>query len=318
MSKQTIKILLRTAVSVSLLAWLACTIDWYQLAASLRIVRLEWIMGALGWIIISIVISTYKWQGVLTAQGLDLSWRELWKAYWVGQFFNNFLPSSIGGDAMRIIWVKDLSGDAAGAAASVIVERILATVGLAVTGLLGGLLVWHSDYRVMAVFMVLILFCGVLMLVITRGRLPAWMEKRPGRILDFFKALQAHGSRIDGRWSSILGVTLLSVAFQVAVVGVNCCIFQALNIRTVGILDVLYIIPLASVAAMLPLGINGYGLREGAYVALLALYSVPRGTAFAASLLFAFLVSLCSLYGAWIWLTQRSKEVISDVGYHGR
>ncbi len=313
MSKQTIKILLRTAVSVSLLAWLACTIDWSQLAASLRIVRLEWIMGAIAWIIISIVISTYKWQGILKAQGLDLPWCELWRAYWIGQFFNNFLPSSIGGDAMRIVRVRELSGDTPGAAASVIIERILATVGLAVTGLIGGLLVLHPDYRVMSIFAALILFCVVLMLVITRGRLPAWMEKRPGRLLDFCEGLQAHGSRLNGQWHTIIGVTVLSVAFQVAVVGVNCCIFQALNIRTVGAWEALYIVPLASVAAMLPFGINGYGLREGAYVALLALYAVPRGTAFAASLIFAFLVSLCSLYGAWIWLTQRSKEVISDV-----
>jgi uncharacterized membrane protein YbhN (UPF0104 family) len=76
------------------------------------------------------VISVTKWQLLLYAKKINLSWIELWHAYWAGLFFNNFLPSSIGGDALRIIWVGKSRGDSSGAAASVIVERILATAGI--------------------------------------------------------------------------------------------------------------------------------------------------------------------------------------------
>jgi len=313
MTKKTINILFRSSVSITLLVWLAFSIDWTQLADSLRMVEAAWIMAAIGWIVISIVISTWKWREVLKAQGLELPWRQLWNTYWEGQFFNNFLPSSIGGDAMRIIRVGQLCGDTAGATASVVVERILATIGLAITGILGGLMVPQPDYRIISIFIALVFVSTLLMVIITRGNLPAWMEKRSGRLVSFLKGMQVHGNRIQGQGARLIGITLLSVAFQLGVVVVNYCIFQALEIQSVGMLQALYIIPLASVAAMLPIGINGYGLREGAYVALLGMYSVDRGTAFAVSLLFAFLVSLCSLYGAWVWLTYRSKEVMSNV-----
>jgi len=313
MSKKTINILLRTTVSIFLLTWLALTIDWTQMAASLQMVKGIWIIAAIAWIVLSIVISTWKWRVVLNAQGLELPWRDLWNAYWEGQFFNNFLPSSIGGDAMRIIRVGQLCGDTAGATASVVIERILATMGLAITGILGGFMVKQPDYRIVSIFAALMVFGIFLMVIITRGRLPVWIEKRSGRFLTFLKRMQVHGNRFKGKERQIIIITLLSVVFQIAVVGVNYCIFQALHITSVGILDAFYIIPLASVAAMLPIGINGYGLREGAYVALLGMYSVNRGTAFVASLLFAFLVSLCSLYGAWVWLTHHAKEVMPNV-----
>lgn len=312
MSKKTFNILLRSTVSIALLFWLAFTIDWPQLVSSLRMVRGIWIIAAIICIVLSIAISTWKWQEVLKAQGMELSWQELWNAYWEGQFFNNFLPSSIGGDAMRIVRVGNLSGDTAGATASVIIERILATIGLSVTGIMGGLMVRHPDYRIISIFAALIVLCTLLMMIISRGRLPAWIEKNSGRISNFLKGMQVHGNRIQGKGCQMIKVSLLSVFFQVAVVGVNYCIFQALHIESVGILDALYIVPLASVAAMLPVGINGYGLREGAYVALLGMYSINRGVAFVASLLFAFLVSLCSLYGAWVWLTHNSKEVMTN------
>jgi len=94
---------------------------------------------------------------------------------------------------------------------------------------------------------------------------------------------------------------------------VNFGCFQALHITALTGWDLLYVIPAISVAAMLPLGINGYGLREGAYVLLLGIYQVPASTAFIASLLFAFLVSLCSLYGGYTWFIHRSKGEIADV-----
>jgi len=313
MTRKNSHTLLRSSISIILLAWLASSIDWRQLVASLRVVEMTWIMAAIGWIVVSIAVSTWKWREVLKAQGLELPWHQLWNAYWEGQFFNNFLPSSIGGDAMRIIRIGQLCGDAAGVTASVVVERILATIGLSITGLIGCLLISQPDYRIIMIFAALVLVGLLLMAIIIRGSWPAWMEKRTGRLVTFIQGMQVHGNRFQGQGARLIGITLLSVAFQVGVAAVNYCIFQGLHIQSVGILDTLYIVPLASVVAMLPFGINGYGLREGAYVALLGMYSVDKGTAFIASLLFAFLVSLCSLYGAWVWLTYRSKEVVSNV-----
>lgn len=261
------------------------------------------------WIVLSMIISVCKWQAILGAQGLFPGWTELWKAYWAGLFFNNFLPSSIGGDALRIYWVAKKTDDTAGSLTSVVVERILAATGLAITGLLGGLIV-SSGYRpLMAVFLLLLTVSLGLLGIIMAGKLPVWIEHRSGRAVSFLKEMARHGARMQGNIKTIAAVIFLSVLFQSAVVGVNHAIFHALHLSSLGWPTALYVIPATSAAAMIPVGINGYGVREGAYMSLLAGYGIAKGTAFAASLLFAFLVSACSLYGGLVWLMQRGEGV---------
>ena len=314
MGKQSLwNILGRGIVSVALMGWLAYSIDWPQLLQVLTSVKLTWITLAVVWIIISMLLSVAKWQAVLKAQGINLKWKELWQAYWTGLFLNNFLPSSIGGDAWRIYWVREATGDTPGAVASVVVERILATGGLALTGLMASFFVVQPDRKAVMLFLLLVLVSLGLLSLILWGHLPAWTNKRTGRLLNFLRGIESHGRCLQGQWYRIIYVGVLSVAFQVSVVGVNLSIFQALQISNLLWWDAFYIIPVTSVAAMLPVGINGYGLREGAYVFLLASYGVVKGTAFASSLLFAFLVSLCSLYGGWVWLNQRTRGEIADV-----
>ena len=148
--------LLRLLISLSLLLWLGFTIRWPELEQALLQVEVIWLLAAAGLVILSMLISVRKWQVLLQAQGMSVPWVELWKAYWVGLFFNNFLPSSIGGDAVRILWVGKRGQDVPGAAASVIMERIIATAGLALTGFLGAGLLASPDRHALILFGILL------------------------------------------------------------------------------------------------------------------------------------------------------------------
>ena len=302
------KVLLRASVSIALLLWLVLTIDWKGTVRILVQAQPEWIMMAIFWIILSMVVSVSKWQLLLNVQKIYLKWSELWRAYWAGLFLNNFLPSSIGGDAFRIVWVSKSSHDSAGAAASVIVERILAATGIALVGIVGGFFAGRLNGQAMTLLIGLMLLSLVLLVVILRGRLPDTLFRKKGPIYEFFKGMDIHGSRMQANPAVLLLVLLLSVVFQLTVVAVNYSIFKALGISGLGWWDILFIIPITSAAAMLPVGINGYGVREGAYVALLASYHVSREAAFTSSILFAFLVSLCSLYGGWAFMIYRGEK----------
>lgn len=304
MKKKRLNIMVRSIVSLGLLGWLGLLIDWQELFGVLTRIKLEWVLLAIGWVIISMLISVAKWKMILQAQAIKLSWTELWRAYWAGLFFNNFLPSSIGGDALRIVWVGRLTGDVPGSTASVFVERVLATVGLSITGLAASLWAAQPDQRVLFLFLFLIAFSLALLGLLLWSGMPQRFAQSQGRVAAFLRGIEIHGTRLKGQGRAILLVILLSVLFQGSVVGVNYAIFKALQLASISWWEALYIIPVTSIAAMLPIGINGYGVREGAYVALLASYHVPAATAFAASILFAFIVSLCSLYGAWTWLAH--------------
>ncbi|MDD3898846.1 MAG: lysylphosphatidylglycerol synthase transmembrane domain-containing protein, partial [Syntrophomonadaceae bacterium] len=133
------KTLFKAIVSLGLLIWLGYSIQWQELGQILLDIKLYWLTVALGWIIVSMIISTYKWQMVLKAQGFNLDWVELWKAYWAGIFMNNFLPSSIGGDALRIYRVNEMTGNVSAATASVLMERVLAISGIALVGMAGAI-----------------------------------------------------------------------------------------------------------------------------------------------------------------------------------
>jgi uncharacterized protein (TIRG00374 family) len=308
------KFTVRFIVSAGLLIWLALSIDWPELGRVVTGANIIWLGFAILAIIISMVVSVAKWRLVLVSQNISLTWRELWHAYWAGLFFNNFLPSSIGGDALRIIWVSKAAQDAPGAAASVAAERILATTGLSITGIIGAFFIVKPDMRVIAFLLVLLAVSLVLLGLILVGRLPAKMQYRTGPIICFLRGLTEHGNRLRDNKGRIMLVLVLSVIFQITVVGVNFFLFKALGVSAIGWWEALYIIPVISAAAMLPVGINGYGVRESSYVLLLSSWGVARDTAFAASLLFAFLVSLCSLYGGLIWLRHRNEGEIEYAG----
>lgn len=312
MSKKSILLLIKLAVSVSLLGWLIYSLDWLALRDVFETAAPGWLILAVVFIVISMVVSVEKWSLVLQAQGIQLPWFQLWKAYWIGIFFNNFLPSSIGGDGIRIFLIGRNISNVAGAASSVIIERLLATLGLAMTGLLAGLII-GSNAQVGWIFVLLILVSIGLLFFLMWGSIPAWAKKSDGRVSDFIRSFLSHGQALRGQGKMIIKVGCLSVLFQLTVVAVNYAIFRSLHVDSLGWWALVYIIPAISAIAMLPIGINGYGLREGAYVLLLASYGVAGSAALGASLLFAVLVSVCSLYGGMLWLGNRGRSVNKEV-----
>lgn len=205
---------------------------------------------------------------------------------------------------MRILWVGKATQDVAGATTSVVIERVLATVGLSLVGLFGCLVVPNSRPEIIALFFALILISVLLLVLIMAGRLPGFILKRSNRVTQFLSRLIEHGQKVRKHPKAILQALFWSAVFQVCVVGTNVALLRSLHLETVDWWISLYVIPATSVAAMLPLGINGYGVREGAYVMLFRPYGVPEAAAFTTSVLFAFLVSICSLWGGWVWLKK--------------
>ncbi|KAF1083965.1 hypothetical protein SPSYN_02877 [Sporotomaculum syntrophicum] len=302
---------LKFLISVLLLGLLIYQLDGQALRGVFLTANPGWLLLAAALIVLSMVVSVEKWSQILKAESIYLPWYQLWKAYWIGLFFNNFLPSSIGGDGIRIFLVGRNISNLACAASSVIIERIMATLGLALTGLLTGLVV-KPNWQVSWLFVGLTLVATGLLVFLMWGSLPASVVQRNGRLSNFLRTFLAHGRSVRGHGQRLLLAGCLSVLFQLTVVAVNYAIFRGLQVNSLGWLELVYIIPAISAIAMVPIGINGYGVREGAYVILLASYGVAGSAALGASLLFAVLVSLCSLYGGLLWLVNRERNVLRE------
>ena len=139
---QTIAMPLRIIVSVSLLVWLVMMADPARVWAAWRAADLRLIGMALLIQLGGVALSAYKWRLLLAGRGQHQPYAWVLAAYLVGQFANNFLPTTVGGDALRVAQLGRRIGSYAEAAASVFLERLTGFVALSAIAI-GGLL-WSS------------------------------------------------------------------------------------------------------------------------------------------------------------------------------
>jgi glycosyltransferase 2 family protein len=302
-----IGILIRAIVSITLIAVLVRMIDWADLKDALVNFKLEWLAVASIFVIAAVIVSAIKWKMVFGAQNKDVPLKKLWDIYWVGLFYNNFLPSSIGGDGVRIFLASKIINDGPAAATSVVVERILATVAIGVVGIVGCAFTKNLNIPILYLFIGIVALCVGMLSILFMKSTPKFLSKGDNRVKRFVNGMMEHGAKIRANRKYVFKALVWSVAFQLSIVIINCALFAGMGIGSVSFIDAMYLVPAASVASMIPLGINGYGLREGAYVALLASYGVGAEKAFTVSIIFAFLVSISSIYGAFLYFFRKES-----------
>ena len=94
----------------------------------------KWIIAAGALHIIGLLISAYRWQLLLKAVDVEAPLWPLLRSYLIGGFFNNFLPTRVGGDVYRMIDSKKYSGTLLRPFAVIIVERLTGIYGLILIG----------------------------------------------------------------------------------------------------------------------------------------------------------------------------------------
>ena len=226
---------------------------------------------AIALIVLALLVSAIKWRILLRAQVATISLPYLFNTYLVGLFFNNFLPSNVGGDVARIADIAKRTGKAPEATASVIGERLISGLALALTALIGLLLsppsigpvrtdCWRTD--------------PVLCIRDGTFRVPESEEDyqygdSPAAWSQMVRTDQPGSQGLSPWLYAILprscGPVFWSFAFHITLVLVNYAIFIALNINLPLISFVLYV-PIIAAIQLVPVSVNGFGVREVAYV----------------------------------------------------
>jgi hypothetical protein len=264
-----------------------------------------WLGAGLVMVVVALLISAWKWQVLLAAQGLDVPFRTLFGSYLVGIFFNNFLPSNIGGDVARVHDVARYTGKGSAAAASVIGERLLAGLALALTAAVALLFSFRSSAPVAGTVLAVLALFGLLVAGIAsarfRGalgaRFPRWQNSVMARIAGQI------GAAFADRQAFVV-VMILSLLFHASVVLLGWITFVAIGAPVPLAACFLYI-PVISAIQLIPVSLNGFGVREGAYVFFFGSAGLAASQAVAASLLFAILVGAVSLIGGVLFALRR-------------
>lgn len=308
---------LKVLVTVAGLVLVLRGLDYRALLAALRTVKPAWMAAGAALIALSLIVRAYRWHVVLRGVGSQIRFGRLVELYFVGSFFNAFLPSGLGGDVIRAAEAAQ-DVDPSIAVSTVLVDRLtglLALFGMALIVLpfrpedFPRELTWTiGAICVIGLAGGFVLLEGRLLRSVT-ARLPGRLRALGGGFLDRL-ALAIHNCG----WRAVLLALLISVVFNLMQVGWWATTGRALGLN-VPFGYYLLVVPVMSLALLVP-SIGGLGVRENFAPALFAGAGLVAVQAVALTLLVFGLERVASLLGAPVYLnaTARAGRERSLVG----
>lgn len=301
-----LSLLLRIVISggmIAVLLWRAPDVDLDRLVPQPTPGRLAWLAVAAVLTLVGMVLATLRWKQVLTALGLSAGMGRLFSHTMAGQFVSNVLPTTIGGDVLRVSRLSRDTGESPGTFASVVLERITGWLVLPVITLVG--LAVNPGLRQLGTATLVALALAVITLALLAGTLLAVSSARFGSrfaVRDgwrrFAGAIHLGLTRMRAHPRSALGVVGAGFAYQFVLVLSAVAAARALGLQPAGLTALLAFFPAVLIVQVLPIGISGLGIREGAFVLFLGPLGVATEQAIALGLLLYLLNLAVSLLGA--------------------
>jgi hypothetical protein len=295
---------LRVALSLLLLGLLIHGLDAGDAARRLAGASPPWAGLVLLLMTLEGVYGAYKWWVLLRPHHPSLRLWLVVRVSFIGNFTGQFLPGSVGMELMRIYGLSRTTSDPATSFTSVLVDRIAGLAGLSLVVLGGALLdpappLPHAAMLALAALAALALGVGVG--ASRRCRALAERLLRPAPLRPAQRWLRALGDRLDdyaGRPALLARVLALAVGYTLLRVAVVMAGAEAIGI-TAPPQAWLVVVPLVIFATQIPVSLGGLGVREAAFVALLASWGVPGEESLALSLLLGAAGLAAELPGAW-------------------
>ena len=314
-----LRTILKVVISLGLLGYLIYLADPIKILAVLNQVWYEngiiYLSVGACLFLISLIVLSFRWQILVTGYGLKIPTRVLFKYYLIGLFFNNFLPTGIGGDVLRIYNLIQSSGNRTVSFASVITERILGISSTLILALISILLL-HEEFKnnlILYIVAGLIVLVGLFFIMTFNKKVSVFIGFFTKRITLF-----RLGERIEKFLDAIrfysdtkivyVKILMVSLFGQILIIVKVYCLALALGIQ-VNPIVIFLVVPITIMLSMLP-SINGIGFRDGGYVILLAKVGVSKAAALSLSFLALFIPVLISISGGVLFLLQ--KKVIRE------
>jgi glycosyltransferase 2 family protein len=303
---------LRMGCTVVLFFFLVRSISWSAFLHQLHHMDVGGLLIGLIIGLFGVITSSYQWQSLLDAEHIHIDLRRLINLYLVGIAFNHFLPSGMGGDVVKAYYVGRDGQNTAGSASAVIMSRVTGFIGMMLVSSIA-LLLWPGSFSrklIIAFILSCIAMCIALVIVylcvsILPGRLSKrWVDKK------LFATIINVGQTVhkSARQPHSIGAAIMfGVLFHVGAALNYYEYAQVLHV-TVPFTFYLVAIPFVSLIAFLPISINGFGLRESAFVYIFSTVHVAVATSLLLALLMDVQVLLCGIIGGAIYLLMDGRK----------
>ena len=308
---------LKLGVSVALLWVLFARVDFARLWSIARGASVPWLAGALVLYLGMILTSAWRWGLLLRAQHVHLGFGRLASSLLVATFFNNFLPSNIGGDVIRIADTAPAAGSKTLATTVVLIDRGLGLLGLVLVAAIGASsgprlieagpgigagMLWAGFFGATLVATPALLIPEALPRLLQPLRFlhPEWVDERLARLGGALARFRETPPALAGGFAGALVV-------QVVLVGFYLAIARSMDIP-IGFAELAVVVPISFIVQMLPVSMNGLGIREATFGFYFTRLGLPLESALLVSFTGAALVMLFSLSGGVIYLVRKASR----------
>jgi hypothetical protein len=262
-----------------------------------------------------ILVSAWRWGLLLRAQHIPHPFGRLTSSFLVATFFNNFLPSNIGGDVVRIADTAPAAGSKTLATTVVLVDRGLGLLGLVLVAALGAsagtaastlgpigpavLWVGFGIAALLATSALLMPNGFVRVLQPLRVLHPEWVGERLDRLTTALGRFKEAPGSLALCFAGAVGVQAILVAFYLA-------ISHSLDVP-IGFSQLAVLVPVSFLVQMAPVSMNGFGVREATFGLYFTRLGLPLESALLVSFIGAGLVLLFSLSGGVVYVLRQRQ-----------
>lgn len=308
--KKWLVFLIRLTVGLAALALLFSRFSMQEALSRLSSVSWPLFSLALGLGALGVVLSAYKWFSLVNSDGGHVTYPLLLRLYFEGVFFNNFLPTSIGGDVHRAYQLGKHTDDKASSLATVVVERLTGLIALVAFAVGGTFLARDLLASVpglvsaVALISVLTMTATVVMFSPKAAHWAAIPFRGLGLVSMATKVEEAARAvaAYKQRRTTIVKALLTSTLFNAILITQLYVLIAATGGGSVPLLALAGSVPLVVLAANLPISIGGLGIQEGGLVLVLGELGLNSSQALSVALLSRLTLLLLALCGLAIWV----------------
>jgi len=304
---------LKALVSIVLIYYILSKTNLNEIWLSIKSANLILLLLSFSLHAIGYYASAYRWRILSLAQDMDLKVSYLVQSYAVAMFFNNVLPSTIGGDTVRAYdsWRKGYPK--LESIATVGVERFIGMFALLVFAIIALALTGEINRQVPNLWLWVIIIFALMFIVIEGIFLKRGKAKKIAKIFDLpgFKLFKKQIDKFTDAFANFRGKNKalicslgLSLLLQINVIFHYYLISEALGLN-IPFIKFWTIIPIALFVQMIPISINAIGIRENLYVFFFSLYGVSVASTIAFSWIAYSMILFLGIVGGIIYVLRK-------------
>lgn len=297
--------LIKLSVSSLLLVLISRNVDLQASMLALSSVSASALAIALVFQLTSNGVATLRWFFIMSKIGFTEPFVFYLKSFFKGAFFNQGLPTSIGGDGLRILDCAAKSGSTEDAVFGVFIDRIIGLAGLLLLNLFA-LLLDHTLLPTRIYFPLLILLT-----LLCTGLVLLFFLRKAGvlgghRYLGFLARLSERYAQVYCSTRAVTLQTGLSVLTHLLSMSAFFVIGSSLGLDY-SLAVYLALVPPVILLTILPISLAGWGVREGAMVGFFVLIGAEKSLVLSFSILYGLLALVASIPGLFVYIAQQKR-----------